>query len=114
MELESDRKTVLGRKTKIATGVVAALAIVLLLVEWTVLRGDRVAQMTVMLGPNEGGTFQVHRAGETHVLEIRTERRRNGEQEGRRLEMKVEGPDGTIVYESTELTERKKRKGGCS
>ena len=99
----------LGRGAKIAGGVVAALVIGVLLLEWTVLRGEQVARLTVGLGPSDSEKIVIDRVGEEHLFEVDTRRRRGGKNEGRPVKIRLVDPNGEVVYESGEWVARKER-----
>lgn len=86
-----------------------ALAVLLALVDVVMLRGDRVTSAVVRLDASDPVGLAIERAGEEHLVEIETFRRRHGDTEGRSVDWWIEAPDGRIVAEGAELVSRKRR-----
>ena len=98
-----------GPKAKIATIATIALLVVVMILDWTLLRGTQVARTSVAMGPNDSVTIQLDRVGEEHLFEIDTKRRRRNARKGRAVKMRLVGPDGKTVYEGGEWVSRKER-----
>ena len=109
MERYHDHAPSLGPKAKIVSGLAVALVVLAMLAEMTLLRGKTVADVRVGLGVDETATFAVHEVGKAHLVEVRATRSRRGKAEGRRLKLRLEDPDGEVVYESDEWASRKER-----
>jgi len=86
-----------------------ALAVALALLDFVVLRGDSVASDTARLSGESPAVIEVQRVGEEHLIEITTRRRRNGETRGRSVDYRLEGPDGRVLLEESEIVTRKER-----
>ena len=98
-----------GSKAKgLGLGAVA-LAVALALVDFVALRGTRVDHASVRLTGDEPAVLEIERAGEEHLIEITTRRRRHGETKGRSIDYRLESPDGRILFEESELVSRKDR-----
>lgn len=102
-----ESKNRFGFKSKLATGIAIGLMLLVMVLEWTVLRGDQIAQMTIRLSAKEAGIIKVEQPGQTHLVEIDT--RRGRKSKGKRINMRLEDPDGAVIYESSELASRKER-----
>ncbi len=53
--------------------------------------------------------LRIDRAGEEHLVEISTRRRKHGETVGQTIAYRLTGPDGTVVHQDSELVNHKKR-----
>jgi hypothetical protein len=97
-----------GTRGGAASIAVAALAIVLFLVDFVALRGERVAHDRAALG---GGPalLEIQRLGEKHLVEITTRRRHHGKTQGRTIAWRLEDPSGNVVQQDSELTAHKER-----
>lgn len=106
-----------GRMERVRTGgfphpkAALALAVAVLLtgVDFVVLRGEHIGHTTVYFSEEEPATVQVDRVGTTHLVEITSHRRMGGDDVGFRLSYWVEGPDGEILGQGSELRTREKR-----
>jgi hypothetical protein len=87
---------------------VVALAVVLFLVDFVALRGERVAHARAALG-GEPARLEIQRLGEKHLVEITTRRRHHGETQGRTIAWRLEDPSGNVVHQDSELTMHKER-----
>jgi hypothetical protein len=88
---------------------VVALGVALALVDFVVLRGDRVDSATVPLGDDEAVPLLIEHAGQEHLVEITTRLRRGGETRGRSVDYWIEDPEGRVVAEESEIVTRKHR-----
>jgi hypothetical protein len=92
-----------------AAGVaVVALAAALFLVDFVVLRGERVAHDRAALG-GEPVRLEIQRVGEQHLVAITTRRRHHGKTQGRAIAWRLEDPSGNVVHQDSELTAHKER-----
>ena len=87
---------------------VVALAAALFLVDFVVLRGERVAHDSAVFG-GEPARLEIQRLGERHLVEIATRRRHHGETRGRTIDWRLEDPSGIVVQQDSELTVHKER-----
>ncbi len=87
---------------------VVALAALLVLVDFVVLRGDRVAHDRAALG-GEPARLEIQQTGEKHLVEITTRRRQHGKTQGRAIAWRLEDPSGNVVQQDSELTMHKER-----
>jgi hypothetical protein len=106
MEIEIGGK---GSKAKGLGLAAIALAIALALLDFVVLRGDRVDHASARLAGDEPAVLEIEQPGQKHLIEITTRRRRSGETKGRSIDYRLEDPDGSILLEDSELVSRKKR-----
>jgi hypothetical protein len=82
----------------------------LVMVDFVVLKGERVASGSVSLrSSSTAAVLSISRPGETHLVEISTLRRVKGETRGQSISYRFEAPDGKIVAEDSELISHKKR-----
>jgi hypothetical protein len=99
--------SVLSKRGRIAGAAIVAL---LVGIDFIVLRGDTVAHLSVPLDGNQAGEFVVTRAGEPHLISIRTTRHKTGsEQKGRSIFYRVTRSDDQVVAEEDEMVSRKTR-----
>ena len=89
--------------------VVIAAALLLVGVDFLVLRGEHMGQATVYFDEAEPARFQVKHVGASHLVEIRSPRRVEGEDIGFRLSYWVETPSGEMIPGGSELRTREKR-----
>jgi hypothetical protein len=106
MEIELGSSNARGKSLSLA---VVGIAIALALLDFVVLRGERVDGATVRLSPDDPALIEIDRVGEEHLVEISTRRRRGGETTGRTVSYRLEDPDGRIIVEESELVTRKRR-----
>jgi hypothetical protein len=79
------------------------------LVDFVVLRGDRVAHGTAYLGRDEPARLAIERIGEIHLVEITTRRAAVGQARDQALRFRLVDPEGATVYESAEIVSRTER-----
>ena len=106
MDIELGRS---NSKRKALSLLAVGMAIALSLLDFVVLRGERVAVATVRLSQDDPAVIEIHRVGEEHLVEISTRRRRGGETKGRSVSYRLEDPEGRIIAEESELVTRKRR-----
>jgi hypothetical protein len=91
-------------------GIVAGAAVMaLVMVDFVVLGGDRVGGAMVPVGAGRSGVLDVSRVGEEHLVQISTRRRTGQSSKGRALSIRLEGPDGAVLYEDSEIVSRQER-----
>lgn len=93
----------LGRRRSGWSVGIAALAAMLTLLDFVVLRGDQVASVSVSLASETGRTLHIEQAGEEHLVQIATYQRRHGERRGRSVDYWIEDPEGYVVAEESEI-----------
>lgn len=106
MEIRIDGDRTGARKLGIA---VAGLAIALALVDFVVLRGERVAAGSAPLSGDRPAVLELAATGEEHLIEITTRRHRQGETMGRSVDYRLVDPDGNVLVEESEIVSREKR-----
>jgi hypothetical protein len=106
MEIELSKSNSRGKSLSL---IAVALAITMALLDFVVLRGERVDGDTVRLSSDDSALIEINRVGEEHLVEISTRRRRGGDTEGRSVSYRLEDPDGRIVVEESEFVSRKRR-----
>jgi hypothetical protein len=106
--IEIDLGQVSGR-TKTLGFVGTALVVALCLIDLIALRGERVAHARVSLGDGAPALIEIVQTGQKHLVEVSTRYRRNGETRGRAVKIQLLDPEGTTVYDSSELTTHKTR-----
>jgi hypothetical protein len=89
--------------------VLLAALLLLLGVDSVVLRGEHVGHATVYFDRPEPLTFVVDRVGATHLIEIRSPRRVQGEEIGFRVSYWVETPDGEKIPGGSEIRTHEQR-----
>jgi hypothetical protein len=97
-----------GTRGGAASVAVVALGLALFLVDFVVLRGERVAHDRAALG-GEPARLEIQRVGEKHLVEIATRRRHHGKTEGRTIAWRLEDPSGIGIHQDSELTAHKER-----
>ena len=91
-------------------GIVAGAALMgLVMVDFVVLGGERVGGSMVPVGSGRSGVLEISRVGEEHLVEISTRRRMQQRSKGRALSIRLEGPDGAVLYEDSEIVSRQQR-----
>lgn len=88
---------------------IAAVVVVVFLVDFTVLRGEQVDYDSAALRDEEPMILSITRVGEDHLVEIDTQRRVNGKTKGQPVTIRFEDPEGFLVYEMSELIAHKDR-----
>jgi hypothetical protein len=97
-----------GTRSGAASFAVVALGLVLFLVDFVVLRGERVAYDRADIG-GEPAFLEIQRVGEKHLVEITTRRRHHGKTQGRTIDWRLEDPSGIVVRQDSELAAHKER-----
>lgn len=87
----------------------AVLVMALVMVDYVVLRGERVSHDSVSLGSAQPALLRIDRIGEEHLVEIKTPRRVHRQRRGRAIKFHLEDPDGRRVYERSEIVSHKER-----
>jgi len=102
----------LGRmpaKTRGWSLALVAAACALALVDFVVLRGERIDSARPSLSSDAPVVLTIDRVGEEYTVEIGTRVRRQGETKGRSIDYRLEAPDGRVIAEESELVTRKRR-----
>jgi hypothetical protein len=91
-------------------GIVAGAAVMaLVMADFVVLGGERVGGSMVPVGAGRSGVLEISRVGEAHMVEISTRPRMQQRSKGRALSIRLEGPDGSVLYEDSEFVSRQQR-----
>ena len=97
-----------GARGGAASIAVVALGVALFLVDFVVLRGERVAYDRADIG-GEPAFLEIQQVGEKHLVEITTRRRHHGKTQGRAIAWRLEDPSGIVVQQDSELAAHKER-----
>jgi hypothetical protein len=108
-EREAQIKIELSPRTRALSIAGVAVAVVIALLDFVVLRGDVVARVSVDLRDEEPTFVELTRLGEPHLVEIRATRRVKGETRGRNVDYRIVDPNGNVVVDESEFVQRKDR-----
>lgn len=109
MDRDESFEIKLGPRTRGMSIAVAVVVAVLALLDFVVLKGERVVGFTTSLRDKEPDYVELVRAGEPHTVQIRATRRSGGETKGRSVDYRIVGPNGTVVEDESEFVNRKTR-----
>jgi hypothetical protein len=98
-----------GNRSKGLSVGLALLGAALFLVDFVVLRGEQVAYDSVSLSGSDPAVLRLDRVREDHLVEVDTRKRVNRKQRGRAVKLRLEDPEGRLVYQSSELVAHKER-----
>jgi hypothetical protein len=95
--------------TRLAGIVAGAAVTALALIHFVVLGGEMVDGATVPVGSGRPGVFEISRVGEEHLVQISIRPRMHPNSKGRALGIRLEDPDGPVLYEDSEIVLREQR-----
>lgn len=99
----------IGPRSQKISIAIAALVVVLALVDFVALRGSSVGAVRVDLDGSEPAAFELTEVGKPHMVRIETTRLVKGKREGRNVDYRIVGPNGTVIIDESEFVDRKTR-----